>query len=67
MYRILTRKHKPDIAIDLGTANTRIMTAAEGSFLTNRPYAVSPVISAGRSWSRPGLKPEKCGVMIRQT
>ena len=30
MYRILTRKHKPDIAIDLGTANTRIMTAAEG-------------------------------------
>ena len=30
MYKILTRKHKPDIAIDLGTANTRIMTAAEG-------------------------------------
>ncbi|WP_417593163.1 rod shape-determining protein [Parasphingorhabdus sp.] len=30
MYKILTRKHKPDIAIDFGTANTRIMTAAEG-------------------------------------
>ena len=30
MYKIRSRKQKPDIAIDLGTANTRIMTAAEG-------------------------------------
>ncbi|WP_339694376.1 rod shape-determining protein [uncultured Parasphingorhabdus sp.] len=30
MYKLLSRKQKPDIAIDLGTANTRIMTAAEG-------------------------------------
>jgi actin-like ATPase involved in cell morphogenesis len=30
MYRIRSRKQKPDIAIDLGTANTRIMTTAEG-------------------------------------
>lgn len=30
MYKILSRKQKPDIAIDLGTANTRIMTAADG-------------------------------------
>ncbi len=30
MLKLLSRKQKPDIAIDLGTANTRIMTAAEG-------------------------------------
>jgi len=30
MYKILSRKQTPDIAIDLGTANTRIMTAADG-------------------------------------
>ena len=30
MYRIRSRKQKSDIAIDLGTANTRIMTAGDG-------------------------------------
>ena len=30
MYRIRSRKQTPDIAIDLGTANTRIVTAADG-------------------------------------
>lgn len=30
MYKILSRKQRPDIAVDLGTANTRIMTAADG-------------------------------------
>jgi rod shape-determining protein MreB and related proteins len=30
MYKFLSRKQKSDIAIDLGTANTRIMTAADG-------------------------------------
>ncbi len=59
MYRIRSRKQKSDIAIDLGTANTRIMTAADG-IVFNEPslccFAVGPgkrtLVAAGQEASK---------------
>ena len=42
MVKFFESRKKPDLAIDLGTANTRIMTP-EGWYLMSQPYAASPV------------------------
>lgn len=48
MYNILSRNQKPDIAIDLGTANTRIMTA-DGGLVFDEPSLCAFALERGRT------------------
>lgn len=47
MYSIRSKKQKPDIAIDLGTANTRVLTAADG-IIFDEPSLCSFALGSGK-------------------